>query len=242
MKKKTFGNLFVLLGQLLVVAALLLTGYNMYDSRRAGEAATNVRDQLAEQIETQIQAEQDARDEAGEGGSEGDVPGSIDPSEVDPSIMPEITDGSLFPEEQPPMESYVYMVDGYEYIGIVDVPALGISLPIMADWDYTRLKISPCRYTGTPYNDDLVIAGHNYPSHFSPLKWVDIGTDVYFTTMDGVQFHYTVSNRETVQPYSVAEMIENDNNSESTRDWDLTLFTYNTGGQTRCAVRCMRVE
>lgn len=230
MKKKTIGNLFVFLGQLLVVAAFLLTAYNMYDSRRAGEAADSVRDQLASHIEAEVTAENDAD------------PDSIDPSAVNPEIMPELADGSVLPQDDPPMESYVYMVDGYDYIGIVDVPALGISLPVMADWDYTRLRICPCRYTGTPYNDDLVIAGHNYPSHFSPLKWVDIGTDVYFTTMDGVQFHYTVTNRETVQPYSVAEMIENDNNSESTRDWDLTLFTCNTGGQTRCAVRCVRVE
>ncbi|MCD8222105.1 MAG: hypothetical protein LUD07_07965, partial [Clostridiales bacterium] len=34
-------------------------------------------------------------------------------------------------------------VDGYDYIGILTIPALGLELPVMADWDYTRLKIAP---------------------------------------------------------------------------------------------------
>ena len=226
MKKRVLGNLFVIIGQLLVAAALFLTLYNLHESRRAGEEAERVRDALAAQIQAEATAAED-------GGA---------PSGEEPASLPEAADGSLIPGEEPPMESYTRVVDGYEYIGIVDVPDLGISLPVMADWDYERLRISPCRYSGTPYGHDLVIAGHNYGSHFSPLKWVDIGADVYFTTMDGVQFHYTVANRETVQPYSVEEMVENENNSESTRDWDLTLFTCNTGGQTRCAVRCVETE
>lgn len=233
--KKIFGNLIVIIGMLLVAGALLLTAWNMYDSDRAGEASDSVRRELIAHLGAEDEAWSDDADGAS---PEGDIPSA----EVDPGIQPEVKEGSLMPGEEPPMESYTYMMDGYPYIGILDVPDLGISLPVMADWNYERLRISPCRYSGTPYNNDLVIAGHNYPSHFSPLKWVDIGTDVFFTTMDGVQFHYIVSNRETVQPYSVAEMVENENNSESTRDWALTLFTCNTGGQTRCAVRCVRAE
>ncbi len=228
MKKRKIGNLFILSGLLLVAGAFLLTFWNMYDSRRAGEAADSVREELAAHI-----GAEEAQEADGEGASD---------SVTDPAVLTGITEDSLLPGEEPPMESYTYVVDGYPYIGILDVPDLGISLPVMADWNYERLRTSPCRYSGTPYNNDLVIAGHNYPSHFSPLKWVAIGTNVYFTTMDGVQFHYIVSNRETLQPYSVAEMVENDNNSDSTRDWDLTLFTCNTGGQTRCAVRCVRAE
>ena len=40
-------------------------------------------------------------------------------------------------------------------------------------------------------------------------------------------------------------MIQNTNNTKDgsvTSEWDLTLFTCNTGGQTRCAVRCSRVR
>ena len=36
-------------------------------------------------------------------------------------------------------------IDGYDYIGYVEAPVLGLKLPVMAEWDYDRLKIAPCR-------------------------------------------------------------------------------------------------
>lgn len=131
-------------------------------------------------------------------------------------------------------------VDGYEYIGELQIPVLGVRLPVMAEWDYTRLRVSPCRYTGSYLTNDLVICGHNYPSHFRGLLNIDIGADVYLYTVAGERIHYVVGNREIVQPTSIEQMIENENNSESSYDWDLTLFTCTIGGQTRCAVRCVR--
>ena len=135
----------------------------------------------------------------------------------------------------------VEVVDGYEYIGVLEIPSEGLSLPVMKEWDYTRLKISPCRFTGSYYSDDLVICAHNYMKHLGPLLQIGIGEDIYFTNVDGLSIRYIVTNRETVEPTAVEQMIENTSNSEtSLLDWDLTLFTCNLGGQTRCAVRCSR--
>jgi LPXTG-site transpeptidase (sortase) family protein len=122
--------------------------------------------------------------------------------------------------------------------------ALDKKLPVLEDWSYENLKISPCRYSGGYYTDDLVICGHNYYRHFTPVKDnLGMGEDVYFTSVEGLTIHYVVTNRETVEPTAVEQMIENTSNSEtSLLDWDMTLFTCNLGGQTRCAVRCSRVE
>ena len=71
------------------------------------------------------------------------------------------------------------------------------------------------------------------------------GADVYLITVDCRVYHYQVTNRETLQPGAVENMIENTNNTTDgtvTNEWDLTLFTCNTGGQTRCAVRCARIR
>jgi len=57
-------------------------------------------------------------------------------------------------------------IDGNNYIGVIDIPCLGLSLPIISDWSYPNLKIAPCRYKGSAYQDNLIIAGHNYQSHF----------------------------------------------------------------------------
>ena len=133
-------------------------------------------------------------------------------------------------------------VNGYAYIGILDIPSVGVHLPVMHDWDMERLKISACRYTGSYYEDDLVICGHNYAKTFSPIRWTAIGAEVTFTTVDGTVIPYKVSNIETIQPTAVSEMVFNDKNSDSEKTWDLTLFTCNVGGQTRCAVRCIRTD
>ena len=142
-------------------------------------------------------------------------------------------------------EMPVIEVEGYYYIGILEIPSLQLTLPVMDRWDYTRLKISPCVYSGSYKTDDLVICAHNYARHFSPVKWIDMGADVYLITVDCRVYHYQVINRETLQPGSVENMIENTNNTTDgtvTNEWDLTLFTCNTGGQTRCAVRCARIR
>ena len=143
-------------------------------------------------------------------------------------------------------EMPVIEVDGYNYIGILEIPSLELTLPVMDRWDYSRLKISPCVYSGSYKTDDLVICAHNYQKHFSPIKGIAIDADVYFITAQKVIYHYKVCNRETVKPTAVDQMIRNWNNGdpefEQLEDWDLTLFTCNTGGQTRCAVRCIRAE
>lgn len=133
-------------------------------------------------------------------------------------------------------------VNGYEYIGELEIPVLSLRLPVQANWDYDRLRVSPCRYTGSYVTDDLVVCGHNYPSHFRGLLGIGIGADVYFVTVDGERIHYVVTNREILRPTSIEQMTENDNNSDSAYDWDLTLFTCTIGGRTRCSVRCVRAE
>ena len=157
-------------------------------------------------------------------------------------IESKVEDGkTAAPYVDPNTPMPVEMIDGYEYIGVLEIPSEGLSLPVMNEWDYTRLKISPCRFTGSYYSDDLVICAHNYMRHLGPLLQIGIGEDIYFTSVDGLTIHYIVTNRETVEPTAVEQMIENTSNSEtSLLDWDLTLFTCNLGGQTRCAVRCSR--
>lgn len=129
-------------------------------------------------------------------------------------------------------------INGYEYIGYLSIPSLGLELPVMSEWSYAGLKIAVGRYAGSVYTDDLVICGHNYPRHFSQIKWLDPGTEIIFTDMDNNVWYYQVSNVETLQPTAVEQMIGKVEGDE----WDLTLFTCNTGGRTRRAVRCIRVK
>lgn len=125
-------------------------------------------------------------------------------------------------------------IDGYAYIGYLSIPALGLELPIMSQWDYERLKIAPCRYDGSTKSDDLVLLAHNYGKHFETLKNLVPGDEVYFTDMDDVISHYQVVTVEILTPNAVEEMVAG--------EYDLTLFTCTYGGQNRVTVRCDRVK
>lgn len=132
----------------------------------------------------------------------------------------------------PNMDMPVKKLNGTIYIGLLEIPDLGLKLPVQKEWSYSNMKISPCRYEGSIYTNDMVICGHNYTRHFWPLFRIQTGTDVYFTDMDGNRFAYQVMEREILNGNDVEDMISG--------DWDLTLFTCNSSGTSRVTVRLMK--
>lgn len=134
----------------------------------------------------------------------------------------------------PKMDMPTQEVDGEKYIGRIDIPAVDISLPVMDSWSYENLKIAPCRYTGSAYLDNMILAAHNYTKHFGPIRRLVPGDEVIFTDVDGNIFNYSVVELEQLEGTDVKEM--------EAGDWDLTLFTCTLGGQYRVTVRCTRNE
>lgn len=121
-------------------------------------------------------------------------------------------------------------IDGYEYIGYLTIPSLELKLPVMANWDYYRLNLAPCRQFGTAEAGDLVIAAHNFKSHFGRLKELEAGNEVYFTDMSGREYSYFVADIRTLQPTQVEEV--------QNSDYDLVLYTCTIGGASRVTVFC----
>ncbi len=133
----------------------------------------------------------------------------------------------------PEIEMPVINIEGKDCIGYIDIPALNISLPVISEWNYPNLKAAPCRYKGSAYLDNMIIAAHNYRTHFGTLESLEAGTAIYFTDADGNRFEYEVSQLQVLDGTAVEEMEEG--------DWDLTLFTCTIGGRQRVTVRCIRV-
>ena len=124
--------------------------------------------------------------------------------------------------------------DGNEYVGEISIPAIGIDLPVMSEWSYPRLKIAPCRQFGSSRTDDLVIAAHNYESHFGKLTSLTAGDSVTFTDMDGIVNEYVVNKVEVLDPHSVEEVEHS--------GYALVLYTCTYGGKTRVTVFCDRAS
>lgn len=183
----------LLLGALLVLAALGLTAYNMVEDARAG------RDAAA------MAAAVSAR--AGAGG------------------MSFSTDASM----------PVVTIDGRDYVGVLEIPQLGLILPVQDAWSEGAALVSPCRYHGTTYAGNLVIAGHNYQSHFGRLSELAPDAQVRFTDVAGNVTDYAVGALETIDGSDVDAMLAGSDT------WDLTLFTCTWSGTSRIAVRCTAV-
>ena len=128
----------------------------------------------------------------------------------------------------------VVEIDGNEYVGEISIPAIGIDLPVMSEWSYPRLKIAPCRQFGSSRTDDLVIAAHNYESHFGKLSSLSEGDSVIFTDIDGIENQYVVSKIEVLDPHSVEEVEHS--------GYALVLYTCTYGGKTRVTVFCDRAS
>ncbi len=132
----------------------------------------------------------------------------------------------------PDMDMPAAKIDDKRYIGILEIPYLGLELPVAGELSYPNLRKSPCRYKGSAYTDDMIIAAHNYQSNFGRLKNLHPGSSVRFIDIDGNIFDYTTIQTETLNSTAVEEM--------DAGDWDLTLFTCTIGGKTRVTVRCIR--
>lgn len=209
-------NIFIVSGIVLIAAGCALTAYNVSEDYRASSASADVLSKMDEQR----QAMSSKIDEETTGSSE---------------VLPDVF-------ESEPDESYIdpntpmatVEVDGYLYIGTLVMPPLEIELPVADDWDYTRMNISPCRYSGSYFSNDLVICAHNYSSHFRNIGSLQVGDDVIFIDVLGNEIHYKVGLVETLGATAVEDM--------TSSDWDLSLFTCNYSGMARVTVRCERVD
>ena len=139
--------------------------------------------------------------------------------------------GKLY-ERVPGIEMSGEKVNGHEYIGTLSIPSLGLKVPVQRNWSYENLSVSPCRYSGSAYADNLAIIAHTY--HFGKLSSLALDATVTFTDMENNVFRYVVREKNTISP--------NDANEIAHSGYDLTLVTCTLSGTKRVAVYCERVK
>ena len=216
--KHKLGIVCILLGAALIGSALLLFGYHRAEDAHAGTASQ----EAVSEIQKQIEQAQTVAMETQVTNQEDNINHSPEPS------MDEILES----DDEPYTTGPVTMVGDYEYIGVLDLPARNLSLPIMSDWDYERLKMAPCRQFGSAATDDLVIAGHNYINHFGSLGMLKAGDSVTFTGTDGAVNTYVVSETATISPTETEKVTES--------GYPLVLYTCTYGRQSRIVIYCSR--
>ena len=135
------------------------------------------------------------------------------------------------PQEEPAEEIT------YDYAGVIAIPDLSLELPVIDQWSYARLKVAPCRQSGAAADGDLVIAAHNYKSHFGYLDRLQPGASVIFTDMEGTVYRYAVEEIRQLAPEDAEDV-----SSVFSSEYPLVLYTCTPGGKARVAVFCRWAE
>lgn len=202
-KRGSFVLLF--LGAALLCAALLLAVKNRREETSAGEAAAALL----------VQAEQTIAQHAA---SPAAVPTPAPSSAVEETLSPS---PSASPSAAP---------EGPAFLGVLSVPAVSLTVPVLAEWSYYHLTLAPCRDCGSVETGDLVIAAHNYDTHFGRLSRIAPGDSVYFTDMAGSTTEYAAASVEQRDP----------SDAEGVRDsgYPLVLYTCSWDCTARVTVFC----
>ena len=202
--------LVVTLGVLCILSAFLLCWHNVRQSKDAADASESVIEVLKNKIPDEYV----------------DIPEATPPS----------TEEDLFAEyekDEPESKSDAgIVIDKNSYCGYISLPSLGLELPVMSDWSYDKLNISPCRYSGSAETNDLIIAAHNFYSHFGKIDDLVSGDQIVFTNTLGKKYIYTVAYTEVIDGEDITQMF-----SGQSEEWDLTLFTCTLSGKSRVTVR-----
>ncbi|MBE6973420.1 MAG: sortase [Ruminococcaceae bacterium] len=212
MKRKIRGIFLIALGLCMSVSAAAIFAKYEYQSDIAGDNAEILLDALTEEIQERKEFHR------------------FNTAEPDHPTA-ELPKTTLQPKnaEQPQAT-----LNGYELVGIIRAPTLGLELPVLDSWNYDLLQISPCRYSGSIEGGNLILLGHNYKRHFAPLKKLESGNIVEFCDINGTVYRYEVAVTEILQKTELERL--------TASDYDLTLFTCTNGGYSRYVVRCVQIS
>lgn len=133
-------------------------------------------------------------------------------------LMPKIQNG--VPAESMNLTMPSVEIDGESYIGIIDIPAFGRTLPVCESWSGYKVSSHPCRYIGSTYTNNLIVGGSDGKGQFDFAKLISNDAVIYFTDMSGMRTEYTVFDIRRTKNASTENL--------TSTDADLTLFVKNS--------------
>lgn len=143
-------------------------------------------------------------------------------------LMPNISDS--VPQEKgnnvmPSME-----IDGESYVAVLEMSTHKYRVPVRSVWDEKAVKAVPCRYSGSVYNNSLIIALSDEEGQMDFVNNVNAGDKLTITDMRGERFSYQVTKIENRN--------EIDKEKLNSGEYDLTLLVEYSGYTDYLYIRC----
>ena len=131
-------------------------------------------------------------------------------------------------------------LDGYEVIGLLEIPSINLSTYILAETNDETLSKSVTKLCGPKINEagNFCILGHNYKKQnmFGNLKNVKINDTLTLTNMYGQKVEYIVYDICKVYPKEVEVLSQ-----ETYGNREVTLITCTTGAIKRLIVKATEI-
>lgn len=126
----------------------------------------------------------------------------------------------------------------YETIGIVKIPKIDITYPILSKTTDALMKVSACKFHGANPNEvgNLCIIAHNYRKKgvfFSDLDTLSVGDIVEIQDLSQRTIEYEVYDIHTVIPKNIDDTTQKTNGRR-----EVTLITCTDDGKQRLILRC----
>jgi len=202
-------KLLMISGSMMILASLMLFLYNIHQDKQA----YRVSQETVSELQSMIPAVDTAETEKNFSGTE--VSLLTQPAEKEEPIQ-------------------LIEINGRLYCGYISIPALELELPVLNETDSSGLEASPCRYSGNANTNDLIIAAHNYSSHFGHISSLESGSEIFFTDCDGKIYRYITQSAESIKGTDTRNM-----SAGAKEQWQLTLFTCDISGRNRITIRAL---
>lgn len=130
--------------------------------------------------------------------------------------------------------------NGYNVVGIISIPKIGIEYPIIDKTNEQAMKVSITKFWGNNVNDigNFTMAGHNYidGTMFGGTKKLDIGDKIEMTDLSGRTIEYQIFKKYVIDPNDV-ECV----NSIEANTREITLITCTKGSSNRLVIKAREI-
>ena len=131
------------------------------------------------------------------------------------ALTPQPQDAAL--EEKQDNAMSVLSVEGKNFVGILEMPKFGSSLPVCADWGTPSKYL--CQFYGSIYDRTMQIGGTSQKGQYDFYREISVGDAIYFTDMEGNRYAYSVTDVRYEKSADQAAL--------QRKDASLTLFIKN---------------
>lgn len=121
-------------------------------------------------------------------------------------LMPEPT--NAVPDDRINVTMPTLTVEGEDFVGILELPRYGKQLAVYARWDKSKLHRQPCRFSGSCYDNSLIIGASANRGQFDFIKEISNTDRVSFIDVTGVCYNYSVTDITVAEDASVQRLTE----------------------------------